>query len=462
MTIGYRFEGSRHVKWSRLRASPIKNDAGEVIWALNFFTDITSQVWARERERILNQVTESLSASLRTTPNLKALADIVVPSVASWCSFRLHDEFDRPFSEVISFPDSPDSQILFALVDVIGPDLDPAAMHARVVANGRHELVSPITGEMLGKVEQERGVEAADVLKRLDIGSILCIPLGAGGLWLGTMTLARPRAEGGFDPVDLELVEEIATRAGVALANSRVYEHEHQTAEALRLGLTPLFMPDIHGLEIAARYQPLARAGHVGGDFFDVLEVDDETSVLFIGDVEGKGVGAAAVVGLARHTLRATVALDQEPLIVLNQLNEALASQPDARLCTLAYVVFERDGLGFSATVSLAGHPPPLVIRSDGTREEIGTPCPPAGVSAHLEPVPEKVDLRPGDTLILYTDGLSIQDMPSSDTVDFLLPSDDVESVDTLLSGMLARFHEAVPEPRDDIALLAVRVVSEV
>jgi serine phosphatase RsbU (regulator of sigma subunit) len=221
-------------------------------------------------------------------------------------------------------------------------------------------------------------------------------------------------------------------------------------------------MPAIDGLEIAARYQPLARAGHVGGDFFDVLELDDELSVLFMGDVEGKGVGAAAAVGLARHTLRATVALDREPGIVLNQLNSALISQPDPRMCTLAYVVFERRGRGFSASVTLAGHPPPVVVRSDGAREEIGTPCPPAGISAHLEPVPEMLDLHPGDTLIVYTDGLSIEEMPPPDMVDLLLTSDAIESADTLLSGMLARFYQAVPEPRDDVALLAVRVVTEV
>lgn len=461
VTIGYRLPGSGEVKWSRVGASPIKNDAGEVVWALNFFLDITTQVRLGRMERILNQVSEVMSTSLRIEPNLAALADVVVPSIATWCGFRILDEFDRPSMHAIVFPDSPEAHDLFNVAEAVATRLDPDQVRMPLVSSGPDEHFGGLTDETRQKVAREIGEDAARILEELEVSSVLSVPLGAGGMWLGTMILVRTESDGDFDSLDVAFVRELASRAGVALANSRVYEHEHETAEALRLGLTPLFIPNIPGLEIAARYEPLARTGHVGGDFFDVVDLGEGRVAVFIGDVEGKGVGAAATVGMVRHTLRSTVALDWDPQVVFTQLNRALAEAPHPRMCTIAYIAMERGDDAFTATVALAGHPPPLVVRADGRREEIGKPRPPAGVVSELEATPRTTSLQPGDTLLAYTDGFAMPELQSPRAVVRFLGSVGDLSPDEVLDGMLKRFHEEVPVPRDDIAMLAVKVVRE-
>lgn len=450
VTIGYRLPGSREPRWSRLGASPIKNDAGEVIWALNFFLDISTEMRLRGVEKILSQVSEDLTASLRTEPNLKALAEIVVPSVASYCGFRLLDEFDRPSSELIVFPATREAGRLFELVARLDEGLATPAV------SDWSSISAPRAVEELAELSDP---EAAALLEEMEIESVVTLPLIGAGTWLGSMHLVRTRAEAAFDGLDLFFLRELAGRAGVALANSRLYELEYETAQALRMGLTPVSIPDVLGLEIAARYQPLARSGHVGGDFYDVIDLGGGVTVLVIGDVEGKGVGAAATVGTVRQSIKSTVALSRHPKVVFRQLNRALADPPYARMCTVAYMVLERREDGFEATVSLAGHPPPLIVRADGTTEEVGVASPPAGVMPQLEPRPESFHLGLGDTIIAYTDGIAGPDVPSPFMVARLLPPGPLAPAE-LLDGLLSNFYEEVPDPRDDIALLAAKVIS--
>ncbi|HJR86377.1 MAG TPA: GAF domain-containing SpoIIE family protein phosphatase, partial [Acidimicrobiia bacterium] len=289
--------------------------------------------------------------------------------------------------------------------------------------------------------------------------SVVCVPLGSPGAALGTMTLVRTESEPQFDSDDLALVDAIADRVGVALSNSRAYQHEHETAEALRRGLVPSSLPDIPGLEIAARYEPLARIGRVGGDFFDFVVVDDRRYGVVVGDIEGKGVAAAAAVAVARSALRTSILLEPKPSVVFGQLNQTMLAEREPRMCTVAYVLLDRHDDRFSATVSLAGHPPPLLYRANGSMTFLGTPCPPAGVLETLDPQPASVELYPGDVLVLYTDGISRRELPPPETVMSLGPCRSDEPLETYVDRALAEFRSAVPAVRDDIILIAIRIV---
>ncbi|MGH3650473.1 MAG: PP2C family protein-serine/threonine phosphatase, partial [Acidimicrobiia bacterium] len=460
VTMGYRTSGSRHVKWSRVNASPIKNDSGEVVWALNFFLDITDQFALRDRERITNRVSEALSGSMRVAPNLSSLNDIIVPEIASWCGFHILDEFDELIPDAVAFPHSADAQRLFDLVDFAPISLDSDQLHARVLATGKMEHIPKITDEMLQAAEETRDKELVDVLRRLEWRSVLCVPLGVVGDPVGTMTLVRTRADGGFDPAEIALVNEIALRAGVALSNARTFEREHHTAEALRHGLRPDSLSSLMGLDVAARYRPVARQDHVGGDFYDFIRFDEDHGVAFVGDIEGKGVEAAAAVGLVRQTLKTTIALEPDPAVVFKQLNDSLISESHSRMCTVAYVSFDRHDNGFSGLVALAGHPPPLIVRSDGSIEDVGEAAPPAGLFPEIAPSPQKFDLGPGDLMLVYTDGIATAEMTSPETVARFAEGIDSTHPEQFVTTLLDRFLSEVRAPRDDIALLALQVTA--
>src|SRR5690606_35684803 len=128
----------------------------------------------------------------------------------------------------------------------------------------------------------------------------------AGERVVGTFTLGRTEDEDRFTASERRWIDAVSDRAGTALANSLLYAHERKTAEVLQRGLVPSQLPEVEGFEVASRYQPQARFSGVGGDFYDLIVPHEGLCVVAVCDIEGKGIPAAAAVGVARHTLRAT------------------------------------------------------------------------------------------------------------------------------------------------------------
>ena len=459
ITVGYRFKGTRKTRWSRVNASPIKNDAGEVVWAINFFLDISEHVRQQEVEKILQRITTILTGtSLSGGPDFVALANIMVPELASWCEFHLLDEFDHLISTATAPSDSPDAQSHVDLADSSRIDISSDRIQSRVLSTGRREHIA-ITNGRLEEAETKVAPGFVELVNKLGITSVVCVPLGLPNGQLGTMTLLRANDEPAFDADDLALIDAIANRIGVALTNSRAYQREHETAEALRRGLVPSSLPEIPGLEIAVRYEPLAQIAQVGGDFFDFVVVDDYRYGVVVGDIEGKGVSAAAAVAVARSVLRTAMLLEPKPSVVLGQLNQTMLTEAEPRMCTVAYLLLDRNDDRFTATVTLAGHPPPLLYRTDGTHTFMGTPCPPAGVLEYLDPQPTSFDLLPGDVIVLYTDGISRRELPPPETVVSLGPCKSDESLEAYVDRALDTFRSVVPTVHDDVILIAIRVV---
>jgi PAS domain S-box-containing protein len=459
LTVGYRRRGSSQVRWSRINASPIKNDAREVVWVVNFFLDVTEQFRRREREKLLAKAHEALGTTLDFEDNLQVLADLVVPQLGTWCAVTLLDDDGYLTQVAAEFPQTDEARALVEVSRPLRMPLDADHLAARVVRTGRPEVVPVVAEEVLEAAATDQTSDAIDLARRMGIVSVACVPLWVGGSCTGALTVARSHVETQYDDLDIELLNEVAQAAAASLINARLYSQEHELAETLQRGLIPTVIPTIPGVEIAVRYLPLAPMSRVGGDFYDVVVRTPDEFAIVVGDVEGKGIPAAARVGLIRHTLRATIALDPRAKTVINQLTDALRQdEPDPRMCTLAYFVVERHPDHFEICVSLAGHPPVLLVTNDGVVRPLGRPCPPTGVMPQLEPSEERAVLAPGDTVLVYTDGFAIASVPAPENITPLLAGAADESLDDLLDRLLLELQKAKPVQQDDVVLLAMRV----
>jgi serine phosphatase RsbU (regulator of sigma subunit) len=232
-------------------------------------------------------------------------------------------------------------------------------------------------------------------------------------------------------------------------------------ADELQAGLLPPVLPEIPGMELAARYRPAS--AEVGGDFYDAFPAAGDW-VVVIGDVAGKGPAAAAITGLARHTLRAAARYEARPADSLLALNDAMLQQLGGRRhCTAVVVHLAVGGAdGVRALVRCAGHPPALVLRADGAVEPVGLPGHPLGILEAPVFRDDETTLRPGDTLLLYTDGVTEAGGGRGGLGERGLAELLGDAAGSSPAEVLARIERAVKQvpdrPRDDLALLAARV----
>jgi serine phosphatase RsbU (regulator of sigma subunit) len=293
----------------------------------------------------------------------------------------------------------------------------------------------------------------------------MIVPLLARGQTLGAMQFVWAESGRSYDEEDLHLAEDIAARAALALDNARLYGERDHIAQTLQQSLLPGPLPTIEGVRIAARYRAAGRGVEVGGDFYDVFDVGGGAYAFVIGDVCGKGPKAAALMGAARHTIRTAAIRERRPSEVLDTLNTALFQRlADQWFCTVTYVRVRRAAGGARLTISCGGHPLPAVVRADGTVEFVGRPGTLLGVFPDVELSDSAVDLRPGDSLVLYTDGVTDEQRDGEEfgleRLADVLRSTAGRAPDEVASAIeeaVVRFRPQ--EPSDDLAVLVARVV---
>jgi integral membrane sensor domain MASE1/anti-sigma regulatory factor (Ser/Thr protein kinase) len=251
----------------------------------------------------------------------------------------------------------------------------------------------------------------------------------------------------------------------VITERKRIEDTVEYIADTLQESLLPSHLPVIPGVDAAVEFRPAGERHVVGGDFYDLFQGDDGSWAVVVGDVCGKGAAAAAVTGLARYTLRAAAVHERRPSRVLALLNDAILRQrAPNEFCTVAFARLESNGGGGArATMSTGGHPLPLVLRCDGTVEAVGSHGTLLGVVRDPGLSDETVELRPGDALVLYTDGLTDAFAPER-----IVTQADLAAVLEACGGRPAStiVHEVTRavlgnggrEPRDDIALLVLSV----
>jgi serine phosphatase RsbU (regulator of sigma subunit) len=200
--------------------------------------------------------------------------------------------------------------------------------------------------------------------------------------------------------------EDLALRAATAIQNARLYTAQERVAHTLQASLLPERLPTLPGWEAKAAYQAGERGADVGGDFYDILPVDSG-HLIVLGDVTGKGIEAAALTSLVRHSGRMAARFDPRPAHVLALINQVLREQPRLSLVTAVCALLETDGGSARLTVASGGHPLPLRRRPGEAPVSLGDHGVLLGVDGDGDWAETAVDIAPGDTLLFYTDGVT-------------------------------------------------------
>jgi PAS domain S-box-containing protein len=365
----------------------------------------------REDAAFLADASRNLASFLDLEDALTETARLAVPRVAEWCVADVLDEAGHKHRLAISFQnDSGDTTVRHE--DRL--DEDAPEPVREVIASGESHLVGEVSEEHLEDIATSE--EHLERLRSFGLDSYAIVPLRARGRTFGTLTFASNDPEMRYDRKILDLLENFADRASLALDNARLYGRQRHTAGVLQRSLLPHDLPEIPGLDLAARFHPLGEGIEMGGDFYDLFEAAGGRWSVAVGDVLGKGPEAAAVTSLARHTLRAVARTEETPSRALESLNAEMLDRQsvgDDRFCTVLFGNIRHIGkaddgeAGFEIEFASGGHPLPVILRANGEVEEAGRHGTLLGVYEDPELFDSKARLAPGDAVILYTDGVT-------------------------------------------------------
>jgi serine phosphatase RsbU (regulator of sigma subunit) len=461
--VRFRVRETGEERWSVVKATPIRDHDGNVVMAINVIEDITTHKRAELGQRFLARSADVLASSLDPDQLLVEIANLAVPELADWCSVEVETEAGLLERKALAHVDPTVRQRALDLARRYPPDPDSPQGVYHVFRTGQPELYPDIPDEMIraAAVDEEHYEEIVAIGMR----SAIVVPMVTRGRSLGALTWVNGLSGRRFDEQDVELAQELARRCATAIDNARLYSDRAYIARTLQQSLLPVELPDIPGIETAARFRPTGEGNEVGGDFYDVFETGNRGWTVVMGDVCGKGPDAAAVTALARYTLRAAAMRERLPSRSLAVLNEALLRQrDDRRFCTVAYAYIEKLDRGARAGVSTGGHPLPLVLRADGSVETVGAPGTLLGIVPDPDLEDHLVNLEPGDSLVFYTDGVIESRVSSNGVLDErrlgeLVATCAGRGPDTIA----ARIEDAAVmsqngRPRDDIAVLVLRV----
>jgi serine phosphatase RsbU (regulator of sigma subunit)/anti-sigma regulatory factor (Ser/Thr protein kinase) len=414
--------------------------------------------FARERLTFLARASELMAETLELEQTLSQVAYLAVPRLADWCAIELVEEDGSVRNAATAHADP--EKVKFAEEMRQRYPVDPKASTGvpNVIRTGRSELYPEITDAMLEAATTDP--EQLRLARDLGLSSLIIVPLIARARTLGALTLVHAESGRSYDEEDLRFAEDLARRAAIAVDNARLYTQEHQAVVTLQQSLLPRQLPDIPGLEFAARYLPATSEVDVGGDWYDAISLGDGSVGLVIGDVAGHGIEAAAVMGQFRNALRAYALDGAGPAAAVERLNRLTRTFEQNDMATLVYGEFDA-GTNTMRFVR-AGHPPPLLRGADGKVAAInGRGSLPVGVAPNARYEAATLDLAPDATLLLYTDGLvERRGETLEDGIARLekVLADAPSSLEALCDHVI---ETAAPDPEraDDIAVLALRPV---
>jgi PAS domain S-box-containing protein len=460
LTVRYRAYGSTEERWSRVQSTPVFDERGNVRLAINVIEDITEIKRAELAQRFLAEASHVLNESLDYEKTLRAVARLAVPAVCDWCAVDLvaGDDIERVAVEHV---DPTRVALARDIQERYPPDPDTDTGIYAVLRHGGAELYREIPDDLL--VQAARDEEHLELIRSVGLRSAMLAPMTLRDRVLGVISFVSAESGRLYDEHDLALAQDLALRAAAAVENARLYETATAIADTLQSSLLPPVLPDLPGAELAAEYRPAGRGLEVGGDFYDVFSVTEDQWYLVIGDVCGKGAEAAAVTALARYTIRAAAVRRRSPSAILRWLSDAMLQQSDSahRFCTIACAQLDLSRPTPRVTVALGGHPLPLIVRADGTTEEVGEPGTLLGLVAEPKLEDRSAELGGGDTLVLYTDGLTEAGAPERVWAPTDLAAAAREaargSVQATVEDLVQAAIGSLPAVRDDVAVLALR-----
>ncbi|MBO2464578.1 SpoIIE family protein phosphatase [Actinomadura violacea] len=482
--------------YTRAHAVPLRHPSGAVDGVVIFAREaLRSNQRDQERYGLLERIGERLAGSLELEATLRRVADTLVPQFADHCFIDLYSG-DRLYRRVSRH--AGDWEPPPGTWAEVGEPVSYPPGHFSAKAMARRDAV------LVEDMVQHRFAAPSESSLRLGesmgITSVISAPLLVRGELLGVMSLAlsnlSKRPDPHYDGFDRDLLGAIASRVALAVDNALLFEEERETALAFQKHLLPGEQPPpLDGLQIAWRYEParpLESHGHgiqtqVGGDWYDVIPLSAGRVGLVIGDVEGRGARAAAVMGQLRAALRAFAQDDKPPADILRKLDEWVRTmtrpermrsgwnsddlvRPPLVSCT--YFVY--DAWSRVLEFANAGHDPPLLIvggdvgeldfESEGAMLGVRAP----GMGGEILFNEEQCELQPGSTLVLYTDGL-IDRRPKDDGEYYTreesreMVRDAVQRVARGGVEVIANAaYEAVPgDIDDDVAIVVIRTAGD-
>ena len=462
LRIGHRMLGVVQVgSVERRQFSPddielIRLAAGRIALAVDHAHLYAAETLARGRLTLLAEASEVLGESLDYRSALASLARVLVPWLADWCLIEVTGE---PGAGLAAHADPGMTGVVEELAGL--GDGERAA--SRVARSGVAELATDATAVSL-VAPGDSGRRAA--IERLGLRSAMVVPLRSRGRTHGVITLATSLSDRRYDDADLAFATELARRAATAVDTARLYQDRDQVARTLQRTLLPPTLPDIPYAELAAIYHPAGAGSEIGGDFYDAFETGDGAWAIAIGDVCGKGAAAAAITGLARHTLRAAAFRESSPRAILERLNRALLREVrEESFCTVAAGRLTAHERGALLTACAGGHPAPLVLRNDGTVEDATAPGTLLGIYADIDVRDRETVLEPGESVVFYTDGVVEERRDGEQFGEERLREVVAACSGLSATGIAERIERAVLEfqpvaPADDIAVVVLRIAA--
>ncbi len=352
------------------------------------------------RVQFLADATTELSKSLDYEVTLANVAKLAVPGFADWCAIDVVED-DRLHRLAVEHVDPAKVALAVEVEERYPSERDAPGGPWEVIRTGRSILVPEVTDEML--VAGAKDEEHLRIARELRLRSVLIVPLVARGRVLGVLSWVTAESERRYTESDLAFAEDLGRRGAIAIDNSQLHSQTMEAAERLQHAVLPELADEVPGWELAGCYIPAGRTD-VGGDFYDAIPLPDGGLAIFVGDVMGRGVEAAAAMAQMRAAVRAYIALDASPQAVMSNLDQLFTTYGMSQIVTLVYLVVDpaRDELTFLN----AGHPPPVLLRSNHLAEQLpATQQAPLGLASGPRR-PVTVAFGPGETLMAFTDGL--------------------------------------------------------
>lgn len=361
------------------------------------------------------------------------------------------------------------------------------ALDAIVVmdASGRVVDWNPAAEELFGYPKSKAiGQQVAELIvppelrDRHNDGLERFVRTGEGALLNNRVELTAMRSDDVRVPVELTVtaverpdgqylftgfVRDITSRLADKSALIASRERFARIARTLQHSLLPAELPQLHGLDVGSIYQPARASSEVGGDFYDVFKLDRQDAVVVLGDVCGKGAEAAAITAIARYTVRAVASHLRHPVLMSRRVNDALLEHDiGERFCSMVIARTTPIVRGVRLTVCCGGHPAPIVVRADGQVERVGVWGGLLGLFPDVKLMEETVQLRAGDLVVFFTDGITEAakdgELFGDDRLAQVLVDRRGDSASEMLKHLIDAVLEFGGEPRDDIAALVLKV----
>lgn len=340
---------------------------------------------------MLSEASAVFAGSLEPEDLVTALTDLVVPDLADCAVLHVLDPDGEVSLGGLRHQDAQAEDDLRSLLEGFPVTLDMPHGAGSVLTHGLHQVFTEMPVDAL----------APGCAAPLPLRCGMVVPLTARGRTFAALTVLRDRP---YDDADVAYVLDLCRRAALALDNAGRYALERTMAVTLQRSLLPRGMPTSALLTSASRYLAGAQGAQIGGDWYDLIEVDDGSLVLVVGDVMGRGVQAAAVMGQLRATVRAYAFEGHGPAAMMQRLDRVVEGLDDLHFTTC--VIGKLEPRTRSLRLCSAGHLPPLVVDPDGDAWFLKLdPGLPLGVGGATY-VDQRVVLDPGSLVLLYTDGL--------------------------------------------------------